>query len=239
MKTVYKDFEESNLSINDKEKVKKLYGYSRDFEKLLLEGFDLTVVKITYKKLIENILLRNGSLIPSRNEKRTDGVKWGLTWKNYKSAKGLNPEEKIFFWKVFQDMLPIGRRIHRNNIEKRCLNQIMIGNCQIIPDIYHALKDCEGVREVFQKIHETIELFLERTIKEKMLIYCAFNHKNKKKLKVAVWFVIKSLYLIHIKKILNKTQLLAEMQKALHWNLDLLRVIGSSDEMKILLKLIE
>ena len=40
-------------------------------------------------------------------------------------------------------------------------------------------------------------------------------------------------------KILNKTQLLAEMQKALHWNLDLLRVIGSSDEMKILLKLIE
>ena len=234
MKTTYKDFEEGNFT-----EVGKLYGYSKEFKELVLEGFNMTIVKNTYNKLLEKILFKNGSLIPSRNEKRTDGVKWSLTWKNFHLARNFNAEEKIFFWKVFQDMLPVGRRIHIANVEKRCLYQLSNGNCQVIPDMYHALKDCEGVKEAFKKIHQTTEIFLDRNIKEIMLIFCAFTHKKKNKLKVAVWFVIKSLYLIHIKKMLNKTQLIAEMYKALEWNLKLLKVIGCLDEMKRLLNLME
>ena len=234
MKTTFKDVEEGHFS-----EVGKTYGYNKDFKELLLEGFNMTIVKNTYDKLLEKILIRNGSLIPSRNEKRTDGVKWSLTWRNFHLARNLNAEEKIFFWKVFQDMLPVGRRIHIANREKRCLNQLMNGNCQVIPDMYHALKDCEGVKEAFKKIHQTTEIFLERNIKERMLTFCAFTHKKKNKLKVAVWFVIKSLYLIYIKKIQNKSQLLAEMHKALEWNLNLLKVIGCLDEMRILLNLME
>ena len=39
---------------------------------------------------------------------------------------------------------------------------------------------------------------------------------------------------MHVKKIFNKSQLIAEMRKALTWNVDLMRVIGSLDEMKLL-----
>ena len=80
---------------------------------------------------------------------------------------------------------------------------------------------------------------MEQDIKEEKLILCAFNHRKKKKLKLAVWFVIKSLYLLHIKKIQNKTQLLAEMHKALEWNLNFFKVIGCLDDMNILLNLLK
>ena len=98
MKTTFKDVEDGNFS-----EIGKVYGYCKDFKELLLEGFNMNIVKNTYTKLLEKILIRNGSLIPSRNEKKTYGVKWSLTWKNFHLARNFNAEEKIFFWKVFQD----------------------------------------------------------------------------------------------------------------------------------------
>jgi len=34
--------------------------------------------------------------------------------------KEITPEEKMFAWKLCQDMLPVGVRSHRVNEEKRC-----------------------------------------------------------------------------------------------------------------------
>ena len=65
MKTTFKDVEDGNFS-----EIVKVYGYCKDFKELLLEGFNMNIVKNTYTKLLEKILIRNGSLIPSRNEKK-------------------------------------------------------------------------------------------------------------------------------------------------------------------------
>ena len=80
--------------------------------------------------------------------------------------------------------------------------------------------------------------FLGRNVCDKQVIFLSFNHRDIKRLRVATWFVVKCLYLIYIKKIFNKTQIMAEIRKTLTWNIDHMRKIGSLDEMNILKNLI-
>ena len=48
-------------------------------------------------------------------------------------------EEKDFAWKVSQDMLAVGQRIHKN-VDKRCLNKTENNKVyQVIPDLDHVL----------------------------------------------------------------------------------------------------
>ena len=143
---------------------------------------------------------------------------------NFKLLKGINAEEKVFIWKVIQDMLPIGRRIHRKNAEKRCLIELYDGSkCLVIPDLKHSLIQCEGVKNSFEEVKRIIELFLEKKIDSSQLIFLAFNHRNKRKLKLACWFVVKCLYLMHNEKLFNKIQLLAEIRRSLKWNIELMK----------------
>ena len=136
-------------------------------------------------------------------------------------------------------MVPIGRRIHRPNVEKRCLNKLNDDSeCQTIPDLYHALAGCPIVNESFLKVKEITSTYLGRNINDKTLIHVGFNHRDRRKIKVAIWFVVKCLFLIYVKKLFNKTQLLAEMRRILDWNITLMRIIGSLAEMEILNNLI-
>ena len=56
--------------------------------------------KAIYDFLIKEVTHRNGSLIPSRNEKKSANIKWGVAFKNFKLVKGLNADEKCFIWKI-------------------------------------------------------------------------------------------------------------------------------------------
>ena len=62
-----------------------------------------------------------------------------------------------------------------------------------------------------------------------------YDLENKKRLKLIIWFVVKSLYGMHIKKLFNKRQLFNEIWKELDWNVSLMKRIGALDVM-ILLK---
>ena len=93
-----------------------------------INNCEITTKQI-YDILIKDTIEKNGSLIESRNEKREIGIKWRHVWKNLSSVKGINAEVKDFTWKLTQDMLPIGNRIHRKNVEKRCLNKLETGQC--------------------------------------------------------------------------------------------------------------
>ena len=73
--------------------------------------------------------------------------------------------------------------------------------------------------------------FTERIIKYELLIHLGFNHRDKFKLMCGIWFAVKMLYYIFIKKMFNKQQLLHEIIKELEWNLNLTRKIGSQGEM--------
>ena len=96
---------------------------------IIINDEDITTKQI-YKILIKETIEKYGSLIQSRNEERQVGIRWRHVWKNLRNTNGINAVEKDSAWKLTQDMLPIGRRIHRINVEKRCLNTIREGYCE-------------------------------------------------------------------------------------------------------------
>ena len=108
-------------SINDPYIAGNLYGYSEEFVRIYTEGLALAPVKEIYNFLLKDVLYRNGSLIPSRNEKKSENIKWSVVFTNLSNIKGLTPDEKSFAWKISQDLLPVGARLQRKNAEHKCL----------------------------------------------------------------------------------------------------------------------
>ena len=216
---------------NQKGNIGKIYGYSDEFIKLLELGVDLTNVKQIYNHLIHDKIFRNGSLIPSREEKRTNGVKWKKAWLNLQNLRGTTAEEKYFMWQSQQDMLPVGSRLHRPNAEKRCLAVLKNDEkCLELNDKYHALISCSRPPVSDRIVEAVLSDFLERTVTEKEILHFSFNHRSKKRLRIAVWFTTKILFLIYLNNFENKFQLLAEMQREIEWNLKMSKGMGSVSE---------
>ena len=104
---------------------------------------------------MEKVVQKNGSLIPSRNEKKISGIKWKVAWKNQVLLKGVTAEEKGFAWKMSQDMLEVGSRIHRKNAKRTCQRETRNGErCEEIEDIWHYLSQCEVVKECFEELKQ-------------------------------------------------------------------------------------
>jgi hypothetical protein len=192
MKSMNKDFLDNNMSIVNSRLSGNLYGYQKDFIKVFENDLATSTSKIIYNFLVKEITFRNDSLIPSRNEKRLTNIKWGTVWKNFKLLKGLTPIEITFSWKVTQDMLPVGNRIHRNNAERRCLTTLIDGSiCQEIQDLKHCFQLCPMVVEIYNAIIVILNSFLGRNVEYRHLISYSVNHRSKQKLRCALWFAIK------------------------------------------------
>ena len=232
MKNMYRELLALNGNIYDMEIIDQIYGYKNEFLTIIQNGLSTSPSKAIYDFLIKEVTYKNESLIPSRNEKRSPNIKWGLVFRNFKLLKGLNPMETCFVWKVTQDMLPVGSRIHRRNAERRCLTVLDDGSlCQEIQNMDHVFRSCSKVVESYDIIIQVLNRFTERNITYELLTHFSFNHRNKFRLMCALWFAVKMLYMIFIKKMFNKQQLLQEMIKELEWNLKLSRKIGSQGEM--------
>ena len=120
VKNMFKEAESKGANIRDYREIKQIYGYTEDMDKVVKEGIDKKEAKEIYKLLLEKVVQKNGSLIPSRNEKKINGIKWKVVWKNQALLKGVTAEEKCFAWKMSQDMLEVGNRIHRKNAKRTC-----------------------------------------------------------------------------------------------------------------------
>ena len=208
IRNMYKELLSLNGNIYDLDIIEKLYGHKNEFIHIVENGLSTSPAKFIYDCLIEQVTHRNDSLIPSRNEKRSINIKWGVVFQNIKFLKGLNAEERCFAWKLTQDMLPIGIRIHRRNAERRCLAQFDNGFlCQEIQDLEHTFRSCPMVMESYNLIIQVLNRFIERSVSYGSLIHLSFNHRNKTKLKCALWFAVRIMYQIFVKKMFNKVQL--------------------------------
>ena len=98
-------------------------------------------------------------------------------------------------------------------------------------DAEHAFRSCNAVMESYSMIIQVLNIFIERSVSYEHLVHLSFNHRNKMKLKCALWFAVKMMFLIFIKKMFNNIQLLRECIKEIDWNLNLSRKIGSFAEM--------
>ena len=232
VKNMYKDFLKYECDINESFYVNQMYGYIEDFMMIYEAGLAEAPVKCIYDFLMEKILYKNESLIPSRNEKRCEGIKWSLAWKNMGMLKGVNAEEKCFVWKCVQDMVAVGSRIHRKNAEKRCLRMKLNGTqCLQLDTLSHNLGECENVTNIFRGLQSILKESLDKDLKINEIILFSYNHRNKKRLKMALWVATMVLYDIFIKRSMNKNQILLELVKKLDWNLAMQIHIGSYSEM--------
>ena len=57
------------VAFNDDWIVNSFYGYNEDFVRIYQEGLSTAPVKETYNHLLQDFICKNGSLIPSRNDK--------------------------------------------------------------------------------------------------------------------------------------------------------------------------
>ena len=231
IKNMYYEFLEYNCSIRDDHIVRSLHGYNEEFVRVYMEGLSTAPVKEIYNFLLQDMLYKNGSLIPSRNEKRSQNVKWSVVFKNLSLLKGVTSEEKTFAWKVSQDMLPVGTRLHRKNAERRCMLE-MENNFICLEDqnLEHFFIKCRGVANASKSISNVLEHFIGQKVNND-LIYFSFNHRNKKKLVLAIWFSVKAMYKIYQNKCINKAQLLVAVIKEIEWNLERSKYLGSLCEM--------
>ena len=165
--------------------------------------------------------------------KKSLNVKWSVVWKNLFLVKGLTAEEKCFAWKVSQDMVAVGSRIHRPNAERRCLAVFDNGEvCVEIQTLEHLFVKCKAVESINDCMKWVLETFLDRTVSLEDMIYFSFNHRNKKKLVLALWFSVKMMFKIFQDNCRNKSQLLREIIKSIDWNLAMNRKMGSLCEVR-------
>ena len=182
LKNMYRELLYLGGNIYDLEIIEQLYGYNDN-------SLSTSPARDIYNFLIKEVTHRNLSLIPSRNEKKSVNIKWGVVFKNIKLLKGLNADEKCFVWKITQDLLPVGCRIHRRNAERRCLTLLENGtSCQELQTLEHTFKSCERINEVYEAIIQILNRFLSRTVSFDDLIHFSFNHRSKQKLKCSLWF---------------------------------------------------
>ena len=236
IKSMAKDFRLRDGNLTDWFTEHVFYGYTDEFLYVARNDLLNGTVKQIYSFLMHDVIYRNESLIPSRNETRLFGVKWSLVWKNLRSLKGLNPDEKCFAWKMSQDMLNVGARIHRNNAEKRCLAELPSGLlCQTEQTLVHCFQLCPVISDIHDAMIRLLSIFLDRAVTSKQLISFSFNHRNKKKLVCAIWFAVKMMFKMFQERSLNKSQLLMTVVKEINWNIKLCRRIGSQVEMSLLI----
>ena len=145
----------------------------------------------------------------------------------------MTPEEKCFAWKTSQDMLPVGSRIHRKNAERRCMSMLENGQtCPGIEDLEHRFRKCENVQGVYNGMVDILETYLGQKVDFNQLIHFAFNHRNKKKLTVALWLAVKVMFKIFQEKNHNNGQILKEMLKEIDWNINMNRKLGSKCDLR-------
>merc|ERR1711936_1043737 len=75
IKNIYFDFLQYNGNIADGWMANNLYGFSKDFVRVYNEGLAMAPVWEIYNFLLHDMVSCNGSLIPSRREKKSQNVK--------------------------------------------------------------------------------------------------------------------------------------------------------------------
>ena len=103
----------------------------------------------------------------------------------------------------------------------------------------HLFTNCERVTDLNSKCLRILGDFLVKEVTSREFINLAFNHRNKKRLRSAIWFAVKVMYLIYTKRMFSKIQVLQEIVKEIDWNLDLNRKIGSKKDLNELKNLIK
>ena len=172
--------------------------------KMMLMGCFKT--KQIYKVILDEQIGRKENRIKSRTEKKELWVRWDQTRKNMEIARGLNIQEKEFMWKLVNDMLRIGDRVHWGgdpNTRDKCkmISSDGSGNmkkCGEKENRRHVFDGCFYSRNKNRAIKEVLEEMTSREVSTTALIHIDIEHQSQKKRKEAVLFTVRAMRRIYL-----------------------------------------
>ena len=236
MKSMMKDFADLDF---DRGKINQVHGWNRDFRIVFEKLGTQTDIKIIYDELLTRFIYRNGSLIPSRNEKNKRGVKWKNAWQNLTILRGLNPTETCFAWKLTQDMVEVGRRKHRKGAVRGCGR---IGDdsrlCNVLETLEHCVMECGVVRKYSLGLIRIIESLIGRTVAEREIVCLSFKCRKLTTLKVALWFAVKTIHEIFSNRE-RKPEIWRKVLEELEWRTKKPFNFGCKDDWEKLKRLLK
>ena len=198
LKSMFKEYKDRYGDVDLHNLDQRVYGYWSEFKKLSSNSVDVSSCRTIYEYLLEEITHRNGELIPSRNELRSVGINWANVYNNFQVVKGITSSERCFYWKMLQDMLEIGSRMHRRDADKRCRNLLDSGDeCPDLQTMVHLFQDCPVVTAARILTSNVMAAFLGSAICHEKILYLDFKHSNIHKLKCGIWFGVKVTFKIY------------------------------------------
>ena len=222
-----------------------MYGDNDDLNAILNDEDKPATSADIYNLLLKQKIKRGESFIPSRSEKRNEGIKWNNTWSNLQLVKSVSPTVKYFSWCCIQDMVEVGARRHRANQNKNCEMEVLdedtgeVEVCNTFDTLKHCLSECRASREKFAVVMRILTEFLGRDVTENQILFLSFNHRNKKILKMAVWFAVTCLHLIYTNRNMEAKILVRQVYKLLFWHQLLECWISSKPEFVELFKIVQ
>ena len=209
-----------------------IYGSKKDLETYLGHDEEPKTVKDIYLLLLKQRTMKGADWIPSRAEKRNPGIRWEIVWQNIINVKQVSPIVKQFAWNCVQDMVIVGERRHRANQNKNCEVRVEddsgnIDVCGIRESLRHALCSCPASILKFNWMKKTLTDFLDINVENDEVIFLAFNHRNKMKLKLGIWYTVNCLYYIYLNRSAEVGEMRENIRKLMFWHLTLERWIAS------------
>ena len=149
--------------------------------------------------------------------------------------KGANPKERKFGWKMCQDMLEVGDRLHRKGSNKVCSWIQRNGvECKSLETVEHRLFLCERVRAYSNALIEVVKRMIGHDIDRKEILFLNFNVRNRGVLNVCIWFVVKAFHLVFKGKV-DQLMIWKDISKEIVWsieNSDIMLDFGNMDRIK-------
>ena len=147
-------------------------------------------------------------------------------------TKQVTPIAKQFSWNCIQDMVVVGERKHRANQNKNCDSLIDDGSgnmeeCGSLESLRHALCFCPVSIAKFTWVEQVLTEFLGRKIEKEEIIFLSFNHRNKKRLKIGIWYTVNCLYYIYTNRAIEVRNMVENIKKQMFWHLTLERWISN------------
>ena len=211
LKNMHRECKERNISVLGGSLSEAVYGHERIFVELYSCGVEMCSKKI-YKFLLKKLVRDQTSLVPSRIERRIQGIRWSKSYSNLENLK-MAPKEKEFTFLLIQDLLAVNARLHRRNSDPRCQREMASGKCVEVQDRMHFFVSCPVIHETYVFLKNLVCLVIGRFLKDSEILHLSFGVENKKWTALAVWLVCKCFFKMFYDR---STQLKSIFREILH-----------------------
>ena len=219
LRTMLKEFNFKGIKLQNGNFDEFLYGLKDELLKLLeLGGGEVPTAKDLYLNFVKTVYSRGEVLIPSRMEKKYEGVNWKRAFKNYKESKFLKPKQKEFLFRFIHDILHLGSRNHFRGADQECRREEIQGTkCRSLETREHFFKNCVCIYDVFCTVKAIVESVLKKKVDDKCFFTVSFRCKDQRVNVVVVWFLVQVLEKMYYSSITDPVLVLEEVVKEIDW----------------------